>query len=251
MLYLNEGRWMGEQVVPEEWVKESTRNQLGDTEPHYEYGYWWWGRSGNRYMAKGWGGQIIGIDPERNLVVVTTSADFGASEVIWNEMMQCTMSDTPLSPNPEAVAELESILEGFAHPNETPPPDLPEITSELSGKQYFLEKNVRGLKSMMFEFPGGKTGKIILGADLGRMELLVGMDGLYRINETGPFGNMPSGNKFAARGKWMEGDVFVMDFHEIGNPMTAEIEITFTESRMRMSVVMQPTGQVFNISGRI
>ena len=36
-----------------------------------------------------------------------------------------------------------------------------------------------------------------------------------------------------------------------GQQGTSEIEITFTESRMRMSVVMQPTGQVFNISGRI
>ena len=72
-LYLNRGRWDGRQIVPEDWVVESTRDQITDVYGRYSYGYHWWitmlaGRPG--FLASGWGGQIIGVVPSLDLVVV-------------------------------------------------------------------------------------------------------------------------------------------------------------------------------------
>jgi CubicO group peptidase (beta-lactamase class C family) len=75
-LYLNEGRWDQRQVVPAAWVRESTRAHSGGGAPENEpYGYFWWvPRGGGRdFYADGFGGQIVYVLPDRDLVVVITS----------------------------------------------------------------------------------------------------------------------------------------------------------------------------------
>ncbi len=80
-LFLNNGNWQGEQIVPEQWVKESTvpnapqvtgdKNTLG-------YGYQWWlgqdARPGE-FVAIGVYGQYIYINQPANIVIVKNSAD--------------------------------------------------------------------------------------------------------------------------------------------------------------------------------
>ena len=75
-LYLNGGRWDGIQVVPAEYVAASTRPQSDPTVGPGDYGYHWWvtnetGRSS--FRAMGFGGQLIQVIPDLDLVVVITS----------------------------------------------------------------------------------------------------------------------------------------------------------------------------------
>ncbi len=80
-LYLNNGKWEGKQLVPEEWVKESTSvmydfNKEEDGGYVNGYGYKWWinGETGYyMYSALGYGGQSINVIPELDLVVVLTA----------------------------------------------------------------------------------------------------------------------------------------------------------------------------------
>jgi CubicO group peptidase (beta-lactamase class C family) len=87
-LYLNGGRWHGQQIVSDEWVKESIKirvdpKQFPDWHKDDGYGYQWWIRSfkvGDRvlfsYHAPGLGGQFIFVVPDLQLVAVFTG---------WNE----------------------------------------------------------------------------------------------------------------------------------------------------------------------
>jgi len=68
LLYLNEGRWDGKQVVPAEWVRESTRAHL-DAGRRGSFGYMWWVAPDMVY-ASGAGGHRILILPKHDLVVV-------------------------------------------------------------------------------------------------------------------------------------------------------------------------------------
>jgi len=81
LLYLNNGRWGNEQVVPEAWVKESLGMQVdlaGPGNQPFGYGYWWWigapdwGGEGRQYVgfARGRLGQYILVVPEHDMVVV-------------------------------------------------------------------------------------------------------------------------------------------------------------------------------------
>ncbi|PLX18421.1 MAG: hypothetical protein C0597_06265 [Marinilabiliales bacterium] len=77
-LYLYDGEYNGEQIVPSVWVKESTSyhitTNLGGYAPDYGYLFWINLNSSNPfYCANGYGGQLIVVFPVLELVVVTTS----------------------------------------------------------------------------------------------------------------------------------------------------------------------------------
>ncbi len=85
LLMLREGRWEDRQVIPQEWVRESTRYH-SDASLYYSsgYGYMWWvARDQNKfphmavakvpegtYSGRGYGGHVLTIIPEYDLVVV-------------------------------------------------------------------------------------------------------------------------------------------------------------------------------------
>ena len=78
-LYLNGGKWHGKQLIPAEWVAESTKQQdAGPGGRTGAYGYQWWMRAFGKgqydtFYAMGHGGQFIFIVPELELVTVITS----------------------------------------------------------------------------------------------------------------------------------------------------------------------------------
>jgi CubicO group peptidase (beta-lactamase class C family) len=77
-LYLNGGRWDGRQVIPAGYVAASTRphGTPPPDGPGESYGYQWWVTSQARhpsFLAVGYGGQLIQVVPDLDLVVVITS----------------------------------------------------------------------------------------------------------------------------------------------------------------------------------
>lgn len=75
LLYLHDGRWHGEQLVPASWVRTSMTNQVDAGDP-YSYGYDFWLRdiAGHHVaMAWGFGGQMIYLVKDLDLVVVMTT----------------------------------------------------------------------------------------------------------------------------------------------------------------------------------
>lgn len=73
-LYLRQGVWRGEQIVPKVWVELSTKDRVDTDDPNLGYGYFWWiGRQSNGFFAIGFGGQILAVYPEKDLVVALTS----------------------------------------------------------------------------------------------------------------------------------------------------------------------------------
>ena len=81
-LFLNKGRWHGQQIVSEEWVNESTKMHFDNTDQP-DYGYQWWGgdfysqdKSYHTYFASGHGGQKVIVFPDYNLIVVISQQVF-------------------------------------------------------------------------------------------------------------------------------------------------------------------------------
>jgi CubicO group peptidase (beta-lactamase class C family) len=72
-LYLNKGRWENQQLISESWVETSTKDHVTNIYHRYSYGYQWWITKVSGYpafLASGFGGQIIGVVPSLDLVVV-------------------------------------------------------------------------------------------------------------------------------------------------------------------------------------
>jgi CubicO group peptidase (beta-lactamase class C family) len=79
-LYLNNGYWNGQSIVPEQWVKQSTEQQIqAVSHPLYGtfgYGFQWWVKQVDGYSSyRAWGrrGQYIVVVPELDLVIAVTS----------------------------------------------------------------------------------------------------------------------------------------------------------------------------------
>jgi len=76
-LYLNNGEWDGEQILPQDWVELSSRPyyQVPDSlEPwNLYYGFLWWVHGDGFYAAHGYKGQFIYLAPEQDLIVVVTA----------------------------------------------------------------------------------------------------------------------------------------------------------------------------------
>ena len=68
-LTLQEGLWEGRRLVSREWIAESTRGQTAGIADAPNYGYQWWIRPQGRYLAHGYNGQYIGVDPEADIVM--------------------------------------------------------------------------------------------------------------------------------------------------------------------------------------
>jgi len=109
-LFLHDGNWNGVQVVPMEWVAESTQ---ADTSIDYEnyyyddfifadekgyYKYMWWGiqRDDQNYdfMAMGNHGQIIYISPQKNLIILRFGESYGGFGSVqgWVDMFHAFSS---------------------------------------------------------------------------------------------------------------------------------------------------------------
>jgi CubicO group peptidase (beta-lactamase class C family) len=80
LLYLNEGQANGKQIISKAWIQESTSAKVElnewDVLPQANgYGYYWWRRKvkGHQaFVASGYGGQLICVIPDLQLVIVTT-----------------------------------------------------------------------------------------------------------------------------------------------------------------------------------
>lgn len=75
-LYLNDGRWDDQQIVPADYVRAATSAEVSTPDGSADYGWQWWVPRQNEdgaFFARGYGGQVIYVDPALDLVTVVTS----------------------------------------------------------------------------------------------------------------------------------------------------------------------------------
>ncbi len=130
LLFLNEGKWRDKEIIPADWVRESTR-------PHSQkskggYGYMWWTLSGplgelGAYAAAGYGGHRVYVVPAARLVVVHRADTYGRKQVERHEIRRILLKiigarTGPPRDKPRLVAVSASS------PDQTPSPG-PALTA--------------------------------------------------------------------------------------------------------------------------
>ncbi|MBW4710319.1 beta-lactamase family protein [Roseobacter sp. YSTF-M11] len=77
-MFLQQGDWNGQQIVPQDWVIASTTPSAPTGAAEYGFGYQWWMPRDARpreYMARGIYGQYLYINEPQGVVIVVTAAD--------------------------------------------------------------------------------------------------------------------------------------------------------------------------------
>ncbi|MGB2896635.1 MAG: serine hydrolase [Anaerolineales bacterium] len=89
-LFLNNGVWNGTQVLPADWIVESTSPDTASVGyyPYYKYG---WesemhGESDYDYYAEGHHGQEIYVSPSKNLIIVRNGEAYGEFGQTWPDI---------------------------------------------------------------------------------------------------------------------------------------------------------------------
>ena len=90
LLVLQNGNWHGEQIIPQEWIQLSVQKHVSlrfNQTWGNGYGYLWWlsdvqiaGTKMHSFTASGYGGQVITVFPELEMVVVITGGNYQNDE---------------------------------------------------------------------------------------------------------------------------------------------------------------------------
>lgn len=104
-LYLDAGRWRGRQIVPAGYVRESTQ-PYASLATTATYGYHWWltvEQGHHAFAARGFGGQLLYVVPDLDLVVAIICA-------------------VPVTGEPETATSMETLINRVVL-RELDPPD--------------------------------------------------------------------------------------------------------------------------------
>jgi CubicO group peptidase (beta-lactamase class C family) len=208
LLYLQNGKWAGQQILPKTWTADSTTQYIQKPEGP-GYGYLWtvYPEKG-RYSALGLGGQQIHVYPSSNLIVIVTASLETFVEapeiekILDNYILPAVQSTDPLADNPAGNDRLQSAIDLAANPVQPVPP-LPAPAAKISGSSYVFSENPFGWKTMQFVFEPGSSGAAVI---LDGVRLQFGLDHLYRSTELTP------GRKILLRGHWEAEDVFILEY---------------------------------------
>jgi hypothetical protein len=237
-LYLNEGLWEGEQVVPAPWVEAATRQHISAGTLEDGYGYQWWVDDSGMYMALGHRGQYIVVVPEKEMVVVFTSdlADDSFKfprNLVDHFIVPAAESLTPLPANPDGVARLQTLIqEAAAQPKVTPQPvpPPPAIAEQVLGETYILEENLLGFESLSLVKQEDGEAWLHLTMDenvpFTEAEYRIGLDGIQRL-ATGIYG-MPA----ASTGNWEGEGAFIAEIDEVSILVNWRVELKFQNDQV-------------------
>lgn len=197
---LNGGKWNGEQLLSEDYIRAATSNlvdtgKLGFALPSaFGYGYQIWRTYHNSIFFNGMGSQFgIGV-PDQNIVFVINSDNQGHPhphciiiDRFFEEIVE-TASDVPLPEDPTAYTQLMAYSEQcslFALKDGIADSALHTVQQSVNGREYILQANPMGITSMKFTF--GETCRLEYTNAQGAKALSFGM-------EHNVFGKFPEEN---------------------------------------------------------
>ena len=255
-LYLNNGSWDGEQILPPDWVDaaSSKHSSLPPVlTPWDGYGYQWWLCSLGFYSARGRGSQLITVVPDKDMVVVITGGHNRVdvlTKALNSFIIPAVKSESSLPRNTKSANALAAGIKEIARgkDNKQSPPLLPSVAKKISGEIFKIDAKPRentpypamwASFSLSFDKADEATlslkpiqpeGLYWIGLD---QNLPVGLDGTFRITPQGSF-DIP----VALKGSWETENTFILYFDELGNINNWKITMTF-EDTSNVVVLMQ------------
>ena len=158
-LYLQNGMWNGQQLVPAEWIAEATAYQISNA--HNEnidwqqgYGYQFWRSQYGAYRGDGAFGQYCVVMPEQDAVLAITGSVYNMQAVmdlVWEHIRPGIHTEQALPVQAEAA---DRLLQKLASLHIDPP--IAKTTSFdaaiVSVQCYTLDTNPLTIESIQFDF---------------------------------------------------------------------------------------------------
>jgi CubicO group peptidase (beta-lactamase class C family) len=172
-LYLQGGRWNGQQILPASWVKEATSMKImqdpdapqakKDSSDWLQgYCYQMWRCRHNGVRADGAFGQFIIMLPNEDAVIAITAETPDMQEeinLVWQYLLPSFHPET-LPADPNADDQLSKQLAALALP---PVHSSGATAGSFNGKSFTLEPNVKKMQTISFSTTDGNLQLTIHG----------------------------------------------------------------------------------------
>ena len=122
-LYLQKGKWNGQQLIPRKWIAQATGKQIDNAQESHSnigpdwvegYGFQFWRCRHNAYRGDGAGGQFVLVMPDQDVVVaITADSDNMEAELdaVWDHLLPAFHA----AALPEDAAAQEKLKQAIAN----------------------------------------------------------------------------------------------------------------------------------------
>jgi CubicO group peptidase (beta-lactamase class C family) len=223
-LYLQDGVWEGQRVLPEGWAAEATAAQVpngDDPESDWAQGYgyqFWRGRHGS-YRGDGAFGQYCVVLPHLDLVVVMTSACQEMHHelaLVWEHLLP-GVSEDALAPDDETRAALVARLGSL----ELPLPIGAPAGAPVAGRTITFEPNPLGIRTAVLD-AGIESDSLTVewvrgtwGLEVGRGELRSSRVRVAKVFD----------EEVLSAGAWVGPDEYELTARLIGGPHAVTVRL--------------------------
>lgn len=219
-LYLQQGVWQGQQLVPTAWIAEATAKQVSNgskPESDWEqgYGYQFWRCRHNAYRGDGAFGQYCIILPEQDAVLAITSGlgDMQAPlNIIWEKLLPA-LAPTPLPADSASQSALQQKLATLRLAPQAGAPSSP-LAAQVSGRRYAFavdeqksdNADLTAIHAVTLDFAESDT-TFTLHNSYGQQQICCGYGewrtGMMTVDRRGP-------GPVAVSGAWVTDDTYVI-----------------------------------------
>lgn len=163
-LFLQKGKWNGNQVLPAVWVEEATTTKIfqapdapqskkDSSDWMQGYCYQMWRCRHNAFRADGAYGQYIIVMPDKDAVIAITAETPDMQNelnLVWDYLLPAIKTGT-LPENAALSTTLKQKLSLLALPLPAKG-NSPVVVSQISGKTFVFEQNYKHLGTIKFQF---------------------------------------------------------------------------------------------------
>ena len=221
-LYLRNGNWNGQQIIPPSWVERAKGGQVPATFGLHYANLWWSLPEKGAYMALGRHSQRIIVLPRLDIVVVLTGSlrdDASGYSLgrMTDELSDAVRSDKALPANPVAASLLAAAIHQAATEQPSAVGTTPALAKAISGKVFTASDNALQIKAFTLNFFDSDSWWEITtkprkpDRPLQRFSGLMGLDGVYRKSPPAFYGIN------AARGRWLSDHEFEIERRILGH----------------------------------
>lgn len=246
-LYLQEGVWRGQRLIPAAWVAAATAAQVSngtspDSDWEQGYGYQFWRCRHGAYRGDGAFGQFCVVMPRQDAVLAVTSgvADMQAVlNLVWAHLLP-NMAPRALPPDAAAAAALADRLAGLALPLVQGTRTTP-TAARVAGVTYQIAPNDAQIDSLALDV-GPETTTLRVHDARGEHTMVAGAD-TWHFGQTSftERGTLP----VAAHGAWTADDTYELRLCFYETPFLATMICRFEGDRVqasyRLNVSFGPT----------
>ena len=228
-LYLHQGSWDGQQIIPSSWVDRVRDGPVTATDGYHYANLWWSLPDRGAFMARGRHSQIILVLPKLDVVAVITGAlkdGYVPTTDLIDGIAAAIKSDASLPSNSAGQSLLAASIQKAATELASPVGPTPELAKTISGKSYRLQDNDLHAKTFSLNLvdPNPSWEYMVATERLDRPTVRfagpIGLDGLFRKAST-PYGID------AVKVSWLDDHAFVVERRILGHGETQKWTLAF------------------------